>query len=388
MITILFITLFFLILLWLLNFFWVRSEATRKIFYEMISISLPFFIGTWLGTSGFRLIDNSFLLQLSPLLEFCLGFQGLYWGLFFGFKDIRYFDVNVRHFSVLHAFFIFTVMLAASYFILYLAKVSAWEILLGSIYLSLALTQISSTSLLFLKNFKKYSASFAFLFKRVSGITGLFTILLLGFLSPIGISTSLPHYLFNLLFQCIMAFLIGHLMYLGIRRSKQTKNILIWLLSLLLINSGVSYYFGFNPLFMNLISGMVISSGGYLKEQIRDAVKPFVRPVILFLIFYTGLSYKMHPLITPLIVVGLVLLRYGLNYWSFHRFFSHQVLQVEEVKPILTSLISLGVLTPAIAVHLNLITFSPFSTIISTSLTLAYIMGYVFMILLVHQEAS
>ncbi len=383
----LFLFVLFFSLFLILRLFCVRTDASREIFRELLIISFPFLAGVYVGVSGLDLITDYLAVQISPLLEFCLGFQGLYWGLFFGFRDVRFFDINVKRFAALHSFFVFTVMLAAGYILLYLAGFPAWEVLIGGIYISLALTQISSASLFFLKKFQKHSSSFAFLFKTVSGLSGLFTITFFGILSPIGISTSMPYYIINLIFQVIAALITGRLVYIGIRRISQGEGILIWLLSLLLINSGISYYFGFNPLLMNLISGMVISSGGFWKQQIQNTLKPLVRPVILFLLFYTGLSLKIHPWLTPAIVPGLILFRYSLNRWSFRRFFTHQVLQVDEIRPVLSSLLPLGVLTPAIAVHLHLISSSAYSGIISGSLGLAYIAGYALMILLINREA-
>ncbi|KUK56146.1 MAG: Sodium/hydrogen exchanger [Marinimicrobia bacterium 46_47] len=376
----------FLMVFLSLRVFCVRTEATREIFRELVIVSIPFMAGVYVGVSGLDLMTDELMVQTLPLLEFSLGFQGLYWGLFFGFRDIRYFDVNIKRFAALHSFFMFTGILAASYILLYLAHFPAWEILIGGIYLTLALTQISSASLLFLKKFRKHSSSFAFLFKTVSGLSGLFTIILFGILSPMGISTSMPHFVLNLLAQVLIALVTGSLVYMGIKKVNQGEGILIWLLSLLLINSGMSYFFGFNPLLINLVSGMVISSGGFRKQQIQDTLKPLVRPVILFLLFYTGLSLKLHPWLTPAIVPGLILLRFILNRWSFRRFFTKQVMQVEEIRPILTSLIPLGVLTPAIAVHLHLISSSVYSGIISGGLGLAYIAGYALMILLIQWE--
>jgi hypothetical protein len=380
--------LLFLLVFLILRFLWVRTDATRGIYQEMIIISIPFLAGVFAGTSGTDLITDHLRIQISPLLHFCLGFQGLYWGLFFGFRDVRFLDVNIKRFSVLHSFFIFTVMLAGGFILLYLAGFPAWEILIGGIYLALALTQISSASLLFLEKFGNYSSSFAFLFKTVSGLSGLFTIILFGFLSPMGVSTSLPFYLLNLVLQILIAFFTGHLTLIGIRRITRGEGMLIWLLGILLINSGIAYYFGFNPLFMNLISGTVISTQGFWKQQVRNSLKPLVRPVILFLLFYTGLSMEIHFWLTPLIVPGLILFRYILNCWSFRHFFSKQVLQTKTIRPVLSSLMPLGVLTPAIAVHLHLISHSASAGIITGSLGLAYIGGYFLMILLVNAEGS
>ncbi len=81
-----------------------------------------------------------------------------------------------------------------------------------------------------------------------------------------------------------------------------------------------------------------------------------------------------------------ILLRFILNRWSFRHFFTKQIMQVEEIRPILTSLIPLGVLTPAIAVHLHLISSSTCAGIISGGLGLAYIAGYALMILLIRWE--
>ncbi len=380
------LSLIFLVVFLLLRLFSVRSDAARGIFTELIIISIPFLTGVFAGISGTDLITDHLRIQISPILLFCLGFQGLYWGLFFGFRDIRYLDVNVKRFSILHSFFIFTVMLATGFILLYLAAFPAWEILIGGIYLALALTQISSASLHFLEKFSHYSSSFAYLFKTVSGLSGLFTIILFGLLSPMGVSSSFPLYFLYIILQVLIAFISGRLALLGIRRISRGEGIIIWLLGVLLINSGIAYYFGLNPLFMNLISGTVLSTKGIWKQQLRNSLKPLVRPVILFLLFYTGLSLEIHRWLTPLIVPGLILFRYLLNCWSFRRFFSKQVLQTESIRPVLSSLMPLGVLTPAIAVHLHLISYSSFADIITGALGLAYIGGYVLMILLVNAE--
>jgi len=370
-------------ILLLLRIFLVRSIVSRGIYNEILILTIPFLCGIFLGSKGIGLFTDHLNIRISPFILFALGFQGLYWGLFSSLKDIQVFNKNLRRFAALHTFFIFTFMLAAGFNLLYFAGFYAWEVLIGGIFIALSLTQVSSASIRFLEKTQNYSYSFAILFKAISGMSGLLTILLFGLLSPIGISASMPSYFIILLMEIVVSVLMGYLVsYILIKLRSHTEDYLIWLLGVLFLNSGFAYTFGFNPLFMNLITGMIISNRSENKQKIRDTMKPLVRPVILFLLFYLGAYTNLHPLITPVIFPVALLVRYILNHWSFSRFFTKAVIETERIRPVLPLLMPLGVLSPTIAVYLLMVSSSTYSGIIAGSLALAYIGSYTIMLFL------
>lgn len=371
----------------LLRIFWVRSITSRSIFNEIMILTIPFLCGLFLGSQGIGLFTDRLNIRISPFILFSLGFQGLYWGLFSSLKDIRIFNKNLRRFAALHTFFIFTFMLAAGFNLLYFAGFHAWEVLIGGVFIALSLTQVSSASIRFLEKTHNYSYSFAVLFKAISGMSGLLTILLFGLLSPIGTSASMPSYIILIIMEIAISVLMGYLVsYILIKLRSHTEDYLIWLLGVLFLNSGFAYTFGFNPLFMNLITGMIISNQCENKQKIRDTMKPLVRPVILFLLFYLGANTHLHPLITPVIIPVALLVRYILNHWSFSRFFTKEVIETERIRPILPLLMPLGVLSPTIGVYLIMVSSSTYSGIIAGSLALAYIGSYAIMLFLMKNE--
>jgi|GEM_PF-1606179 len=385
--SVLILPLVFIPVLLFLRIFRVRSTPSRGIFNEILILSIPFLSGIVLGSKGIGLFTDHLNIRISPFILFTLGFQGLYWGLFSSLRDIQIFNVNLRRFAALHTFFIFTFMLAAGFNLLYFAGFHAWEVLIGGIYIALSLTQVSSASIRFLEKTPNYSYSFAVLFKAISGMSGLLTIFLFGLLSPIGTSASMPAYIILLLMEIAISVFMGYLVsYALVKVSSHSGDHLIWLLSVLLLNSGLAYTFGFNPLFMNLITGMIISNRCENKQKIRDAMKPLVRPVILFLLFYLGVNTNLHPLITPVIIPVALLVRYILNHWSFSRFFTKAVIETERIRPVLPLLMPLGVLSPTIGVYLVMVSSSTYSGVIAGSLALAYIGSYTIMLFLIKNE--
>ncbi len=365
----------------------VRNVTSRDIFSEILILTISLLCGIFLGPKGMGLFTDHLNIQISPFLLFALGFQGLYWGLFSSVRDIEIFNKNLRRFAALHTFFIFTFMLAAGFNLLYFAGFQSWEVLIGGIVISLSLTQVSSASIRFLEKTQNYSYSFAVLFKAISGMSGLLTILLFGLLSPIGTTASLPSYILLLLMEIAVSVIMGFLVSYGlIKLRSHPEDYLIWLLGVLFLNSGFAYTFGFNPLFMNLITGTIISYRCENKQKIRETIKPLVRPVILFLLLYLGANINLHPFITPVIVPGALLIRYFLNQWSFRRFFTKAVIEAERIRPVLPLLMPLGALSPAIGVYLIMVSSSAYSGVIAGSLALAYIVSYTILLFLMKNE--
>ncbi len=348
-----------------------RIRSRNFFYYQVLSILLV--AGLALCING--RVSGELLSQTSPLMLLGMGWLGLYAGLFIGLQEIRKFNILVWKYAARDNLTVF-----AAYYLLSLPLLlhfhgNHWESYAAAAVLSLSALEVSPLAVSTLRNLNRGASSFGILLQSLSGMSGIFTIVFLGLASPLFFTGSLLVFSGEFLLQLIISIGMGLVAVYAVHDLRHSRDFLVWILAILLMTSGLATAFHYNAIFMNMITGMIISTFSPRRDAARKLLEPLEKPVFLLLLFFAGVSLRINWLFIGLAVV-LMGIRMVLRIRIFRQFYGVHTANSPAVRTLAPAIIPFGNLSFTIGIYLVMLYPSQFSEMVLGALFFQYILSY------------
>ncbi|MCK5682860.1 cation:proton antiporter, partial [bacterium] len=310
-----------------------------------------------------------------PFIFLSFGWLGLYSGLFIGFQDIQRFNLRVWNYAIADSLIIFFSYFLVSGSVLWFYHDNLFESLCAAVALSLAALEVSPLAVSTLRHLGRGNRSFGLLLQSLSGMSGIFTIIFLGFVSPLFLSETFIDFGFQIVFQLALAAIMGFITVYAIHDLRHSRDFLIWIIAILMITSGLAKAFHYNAIFMNMIIGIIISTFSHRRESVRRQLEPLEKPVFLLLLLFAGLNLQIN-WVLMLLAVALIFLRLLIKVLVFRSFYGINTETAPGVRTLAPAIIPFGNLSFTIGLYLLIMFPTEFSRFVLGALFFQYILSF------------
>ncbi len=275
---------------------------------------LPYIVlGMVLGPRAFDLLDSDILTRLEPLISLALGWVGILFGIQLRWNNVRRFPANYLLFATVQSLLAFGVIALIGISGIYLLAPPEVE---SPLQVALILAAIGSISapITIGRAMVSYRARgrLTHLLQFVSSLDGFWGILFSGLLfvffrSTSSLDPSLARGVFWLGINLGAGIVIGMAFLYLLRIGFDGEELLLLVLGLVIFVSGVGFYLGLSPIFLNMIVGIVLAQSRMHASRVMRVLAYAEKPIYLILLVFAGAVWNFH-VVTEVLIIALFLL--------------------------------------------------------------------------------
>ncbi len=259
------------------------------------------FIGAILGRMGLNFLDAQSLKQLEPILLFGLGWIGFLFGLQFEVKELKklpkfYFSITTIQAAITFIAVSVPLFFLIKFFIHNNTPLAfAAAITLGSAACCTAQSALAIVS----KNHKFENRGLAELLRYISGVDGLWGLILFTFALCVmpGISSAGFNWLFSLtwLFSSIVMGVVPAIILIALSKQKfSQEEYLLFIIGTILFCAGLSHTIHHSPMVSCLVCGLVTANFCRHRTRALETVIKSEKSIYIFLLLILGASWSFH----------------------------------------------------------------------------------------------
>jgi Kef-type K+ transport system membrane component KefB len=273
-----------------------------------VAIGGPFlFLGFIIGPHLLRLLSLETVYQLRPLLALGLGWVGILFGLQLDRDHLRPFPPRYLALAWLQALIALAVVFLIGYLI-----VNAWfHLRLAGIIVAAAATACVSTpaAIALISNTYRTRGRMTRLLFYVASLDAAVGIVALGLIHAAHQDTALwAGGRLSILEWFLISVLLGMffgVLFLSLTRIRpRSQELVLLLIGLVLFASGTAFYLSLSPLFICLITGVVIGNLSPMRRRVYKALAQWEKPIYIMMLVLAGALLKFPTWwIAPLVAV-------------------------------------------------------------------------------------
>ncbi len=261
-----------------------------------VAIGGPFlFLGFIIGPHLLQVLSLDTISQLRPLLALGLGWVGILFGLQLDRDHLRQFPTRYLVLAWLQALIAFVVVFLIGYLI-----IDAWFALsLGGITLAAAATACVSTpaAIALISNTYKTRGRMTRLLFYVASLDAAVGIVALGLIHAAyreetvwaGGTLSVPEWF---MISVLLGIFFGVLFLSLTRIRPRSQELVLLLIGLVLFAAGTAFYLSLSPLFICLITGVVIGNLSPMRRRVYAALVQWEKPIYIMMLVLAGALLK------------------------------------------------------------------------------------------------
>ncbi len=270
-------------------------------------------LGMFLGPYAFNLLDTDILGRLEPLISLALGWVGILFGIQLRWRNVRRFPPNYLLFATVQSLIALGIIGILCYVGMVLFAPGDFPrplqvaLILAAIGSISAPVTIGRTVVSF-----RARGRLTHLLQFVSSLDAFWGILFSGLLFIVyrNLDTAHPSFLWSgvwLLINLTAGVVIGLAFLYLLRIGFDQEELLLLVLGLVVFVSGVGFYLGISPIFLNMIVGIVLAQSRVHASRVMRVLAYAEKPIYLFLLVFAGAVWNFHAL-TEFLIIGLFLI--------------------------------------------------------------------------------
>lgn len=298
-----------------------RRSRLSALNFILLSGLVYLFLGLYLGERGSAILNDGVLADLTPIINFSLGWIGFLFGFQLERRYLRRFPKNYLGLSLFQSLTVMLIGFVGSLFVLRIVVPASDESIRVGMAVSFGLLiSLNSPILLNAAAFSmQKKGRYYYLARFLVSVSGFWALLGLSVVTsfwhfPIPISRSLQQGSVLMVVSTAFPILLGWMFHFMTRRKTPEPELLVWLLGLVFFVSGASYTFHFPPLYVCMVLGVTFSNLTKKHEKIYRLLFQTEKPLYIILLILTGALWKFNPDYGSALLVGVLILARGLAY--------------------------------------------------------------------------
>jgi len=298
-----------------------RRSQLSPLNFILLSGIVYLFLGLYLGEMGSGILSEKALADLSPIINFSLGWIGFLFGFQLEHRYLRRFPKNYLGLSLFQSLSVILFGFFGSLFALWiLLPATGGATRIGMAVAFGLLISLNSPTLLNAAAFSmQKKGRYYYLARFLVSVSGFWALLGLSVVTsfwhfPVTDSRSFGQGSALMLISTAFPVLLGWMFHLLTRHKTPEPDLLVYLLGLVFFVSGASFTFHFPPLYVCMVLGITFSNLTKKQENIYRLLLSTEKPLYIILLILIGALWKFNFGYEIALMVGILILVRGLGY--------------------------------------------------------------------------